>query len=33
MKATYYISIQIITDFCFEIGFVIATIKKIHYKY
>ena len=33
MKAIYYSSIPIITNFCFEIGLVIVIIKKIHYKY
>ena len=32
MKAIYYSSIPIITNFCFEIGLVIVIIKKIHYK-
>lgn len=33
MKETYYTAIPIIINFCFEIGFVIAIIKEIHYKY
>ena len=32
MKVTYYTAIPIIINFCFEIGFVIAIIKKIYYK-
>ena len=33
MKVTYYTSVPKITNFCFEIVFVIVIIKKIHYKY